>query len=60
MKPITSRDERELLAKVDSEYGRETGDALAAAMLPSARADAERVSGRLDELVSEYPALKSA
>jgi len=60
MEPIASRDERELLAKIEAAYGQATADLVAVAMLPRAIADAERSRERLDELVSEFPQLKSA
>jgi hypothetical protein len=59
MRPITSRDERELLARVEAEHGRETADALAVAMLPSVRAELAEIVARMGELVSEFPRLKS-
>jgi hypothetical protein len=59
MKPITGRDPLALLAQVEAEHGKQTADAVADVMIAQALAEKAELEARIDQLVTEYPALKS-
>jgi hypothetical protein len=58
-KPITSYDPISLVDQVEARYGPETAANLAAVIRRNLEAERAEHRARMDELVTQYPALKS-